>query len=104
GGGRARGSAEPVSVLSAGGALGLAGATICALVLAEPDWAGMRQRVAQRAARVLAVERAREDLAQAGMPWLSVEAWIALRVGASLVAALIAYLAFGVLVLGVVAS
>src|SRR5262249_61681493 len=51
-----------------------------------------------------AVDRARGDLAQAGMPWLSVETWIALRVGASLVAALIAYLAFGVLVLGVVAS
>ena len=93
-----------MSVLSAAAAVGLAGAAICALVLAEPDWAGMRQRVAQRAARVLAVDRAREDLAQAGMPWLPVEAWIALRVGASLIAGLIAYLVFGVLVLGLVAS
>ena len=93
-----------MSVLSAAAAVGLAGAAICALVLAEPDWVGMRQRVALRAARVLAVDRAREDLAQAGMPWLSVEAWIAVRVGGSLIAGLAAYLAFGVLVLGVVAS
>jgi tight adherence protein B len=91
-----------VSVLGAAAAVGLAGAVICALWLVEPDWGGLRARLAQRAARVLAVERVREDLAQAGMSWLPAEAWIGLRVAASLVMALIAYLAFGVLVLGLV--
>ena len=92
-----------MTVLGAAAAVGLAGAAICVAVLGEPDWAGLRQRLAQRAARVLPVERAREDLAQAGMPWLPVEAWMALRVGGSLVAGLIAYLAFSVLVLALVA-
>jgi tight adherence protein B len=92
-----------VSALGAAAAVGLAGAAICALVLVEPDWGGLRQRLARQTARVLAVERGREDLAQASVGWLPIEAWIALRVGVSVIAAAVAYLAFGVLVLGLVA-
>jgi Flp pilus assembly protein TadB len=91
-----------LSVLVAAAAVGLAGAVICVLLLVEPDWGGLRARLTQRAARVLAVERAREDLAQAGMPWLPAEAWIAVRVGGSVIAGLVSYLAFGVAVLGLV--
>jgi tight adherence protein B len=92
-----------VSALGGAVAVGLAGAVICALVLVEPDWDGARAWLARRAARVLAIERAREDLAQAGMSWLPVAGWITLRACGSLIAGLVAYLAFGVLVLGLVA-
>jgi hypothetical protein len=91
-----------VSALGAAVVVGLAGAVVCALLVAEPDWSRLRAGLEQRAARLLAVERAREDLAQAGMPWLRAEAWIAVRLGGSLVIALLAYLVFGVLVLTLV--
>ncbi len=91
-----------MSVLVAAAVVGLGGAAICALLLVEPDWRGMRARLVQRAARVLAVERARENLAQAGMLWLPAEAWIALRLGGGVVVGLMSYLAFGVAVLGLV--
>jgi Flp pilus assembly protein TadB len=91
-----------VNALGAAAVVGLAGAAVCALVLVEPDWGGVRVRVAQPAKRVLAVERAREDLAQAGMDWLPAEAWIALRVGGSVMAGVIAVLVFGVPMLALV--
>ncbi len=91
-----------MSALGAAVAVGLAGAVVCALLLVEPDWLTLRTEFAQRAGRLLAVGRAREDLAQAGMPWLRAEVWIGLRLGGSLVVALLAYLVFGVLVLALV--
>jgi tight adherence protein B len=91
-----------VSALGAAVLVGLAGAVVCMLLLVEPDWSRLRARLEHRAARLLAVERAREDLAQAGIPWLPAEAWITLRVGGSLVVALLGYFAFGVLVLALV--
>ncbi len=91
-----------MSALGAAVVMGLAGTVVCVLLLVEPDWSGLRAGLEQRAARLLAVERAREDLAQAGMPWLPAEAWIALRIGGSLVVALLVYLVFGVLVLALV--
>ncbi len=91
-----------MSVLIATAVVGLVGAVICALLLAEPDWTRLGLRLAERAARVLAVERAREDLAQAGMPWLGAEAWITTRLVASAVVGFLSYVAFGVAVLGLV--
>lgn len=82
--------------------LGIVGAAICLLILVEPDWAAIRSGFTRSIGRRLAVERVREDLAQAGLRWLSVGTWLSLRVAASLVAGLIAYAAFGVLVLGLV--
>lgn len=91
-----------VRALGAAVVVGVIGAVICSVLLVEPDWSRLRAGLGGRAGRVLAVERAREDLAQAGMPWLRAEAWIALRLGGSLVVAVLAYLVFGVLVLTLV--
>lgn len=91
-----------MNVLGAAVVVGLAGAMLCALLVVEPDWSSLRARLERRAGRLFAVERAREDLAQAGLPWLRAEVWIVLRIGSSLAAALVAYLAFGVLVLALV--
>lgn len=91
-----------MSALAAAAMVGLAGAVVCVLLLAEPDWSRLGACLQHRASRLLAVERAREDLAQAGLPWLPAEAWIALRIAGSLVAGVIAYLVFGVVVLALV--
>jgi tight adherence protein B len=91
-----------VTALGAAVVVGLAGAVVCALPVAEPDWSRLRAGLERRASGLLAVERAHEDLAQAGMPWLRAEAWIAVRLGASAAVALLAYLVFGVLVLTLV--
>ena len=82
--------------------LGLTGAAICLLILVEPDWAAMRSEFTRSAARRLGVERVREDLAQTGLRWLPVTTWLSLRVAASVMVGVIAYAAFGVLVLGLV--
>src|SRR5262249_17961188 len=84
--------------------LGVTGAAICLLILVEPDWAAMRSEFTGWAARRLGVERVREDLAQAGLRQLPVTTWLSLRVAASVVVGVIAYAAFGVLILGLVGS
>lgn len=84
--------------------LGLAGAAVCLLVAAAPGVAGLRRRAASRLERWLALERRREQLAQAGLDRLSVTAWLLLRAVAAALAAVLAQLVFGVPVLGLVAG
>ena len=55
--------------------------------------------VATRLKQAFRFERAQEDLAQAGLSWLSVGSWLGLRSGISILIALVAFAVFRVLVL-----
>ncbi len=82
----------------------LAGAAVCWVVLVAPElpsaWAWLRRSVR----RVLRVDQVAIDLAQADLRWLAPSAWIAVRWTLSAVAGLVAYLVFGLVVLGLVAA
>ena len=72
---------------------------ICLGIWLGPDWGSLKQAMAARLRRALGLERAREDLAQAGLSWLSEGGWIGIRGGISILIALLAFAVFRVLVL-----
>ncbi len=82
----------------------LAGAAVCWVVLVSPElptaWRWLRGSVR----RVLRVDQVAVDLAQADLRWLTPTSWIAVRWGLAVVAGLVAYLVFGLVVLGLVAA
>jgi tight adherence protein B len=81
----------------------LAGAAVCWVVLAAPElppaWRWLRRVIGQ----ALRVDRLAVDLAQADLRWFTPASWIAVRWGLAAFAGLIAYLVFGLVVLGLVA-
>ncbi len=80
--------------------LALLGAGVCLLVWLAPDWMAFRQGLADRLRRVVGSERAREDLAQAGLSWVSVRSWLGFRISAALLVGVAGLALFRVLVLG----
>jgi tight adherence protein B len=84
--------------------LGLAGATACWIMLVAPELPGALRWVRGAARRLLRMDQVAVDLAQADLRWLSPTLWVAARFGIAAVAALIAYLIFGLVVLGLVAA
>ena len=80
--------------------LALLGAAACFLAWLSPDWVAVRERVSARLRRVVGSERAREDLAQAGLSWVSVRSWLGFRIGAALLVGVAGFALFRVLVLG----
>jgi tight adherence protein B len=81
----------------------LAGAAVCWVVLAAPElppaWRWLRRVIGQ----ALRVDRLAVDLAQADLRWFTPASWIAVRWGLAAFIGLIAYLVFGLVVLGLVA-
>jgi len=90
-----------VTELIAGGAL--VAAAICWFVVAAPELPAVSRWLGERIRRALHVERVGTDLAQAQLRWLSPASWIAIRWGTAVLAGVIAYLVFGLVVLGLVA-
>jgi tight adherence protein B len=84
--------------------LGLAGATACWIMLVAPELPAALRWVRGAARRLLRMDRVAVDLAQADLRWLSPTLWVAARLGIATAAALIAYLIFGLVVLGLVAA
>ncbi len=84
-------------------ALSLVGAAICLAILIDPSVVQVGDHVTSVLSRLVAAENAREELSQAGLENLSVTAWLAIRAGTALVAGLVTYFVFGVLVLALVA-
>jgi tight adherence protein B len=82
----------------------LAGAAVCWFVLVAPDlpfaWRWLRRSVR----RALRIDRVAIDLAQAELRWFTPASWIATRWTVSVVGGLVAYLVFGLVVLGLVAA
>ena len=72
---------------------------ICLGIWLGPDWESLQRAVAARLKRAFGLERAREDLAQAGLGWLSEGSWLGIRGGISILVALLAFAVFRVLVL-----
>jgi tight adherence protein B len=84
--------------------LGLAGAAVCWVVLAAPELPPLWRWLQRAARRGLHVDRLAVDLAQAELPWFTPASWIAVRWCLAVIAGLIAYLVFGLVVLGLVAA
>ena len=80
--------------------LALLGAAVCFLIWLTPDWTSLQQGLKERLQRTLGSERAREDLAQAGLSWVSVRTWLGFRLGAAILIGLASLALFRVLVLG----
>ena len=85
-------------------ALLLATAAVCWAAVAAPELPAARRALVRLTCRALSVDRARVDLAQADLHWMSAATWLTLRLGASLVAGVAGYLLFGLPVLGLVAA
>ena len=84
-------------------ALSLLGAAVCLAILIDPSMVQVDGRLRSTVSRLFAADRLREELAQAGLEDVSVTAWTVIRIGSAALAGLLAYVAFGVLVLGAVA-
>jgi tight adherence protein B len=84
--------------------LSLIGAAICVWLLIEPTWLELRAGLRRRLADILSIERRQADLTQAGLERVPLAAWLGFRGGVALVGGLLAYLIFGVLVLGLVVA
>lgn len=84
-------------------ALSLVGAAICLAILVDPSVVQVGNRFSSVLLRLLAAERAREELSQAGLENLSVTSWLAIRTGIAVMAGLVTYVVFGVLILALVA-
>ena len=84
--------------------LGLAGAAICWIVLVAPELPAAWRSLSRTLRRSLHVDQLAVDLAQADLAWLSPQSWIAIRWCLALAAGLVAYLVFGLVVLGAVAA
>jgi tight adherence protein B len=84
--------------------LALAGAAVCWVVLVAPElppaWRWLRRAIRQ----ALHVDQLAVDLAQADLRWLTPATWIAVRWSLAAVAGLVAYVVFGLVVLGLVAA
>lgn len=82
----------------------LAGAAVCWIVLVAPElppaWRWLRRSVR----RALRMDQVAVDLAQADLRWFTPASWIAVRWSLAVIACLIAYLVFGLVVLGLVAA
>jgi tight adherence protein B len=82
----------------------LAGAAVCWAVLVAPEVPTASSWLRRSIRRVLRVDQVAIDLAQADLRWISPAWWIVARWSLAAVAGLIAYLVFGLVVLGLVAA
>ena len=82
--------------------LALVGAGVCFAVWLAPDQASIAKSVVARTRWVLRADRAREDLAQAGLNWVSVRSWVGFRIGAAVLVGVAAFGLFRVFVLGLI--
>jgi Flp pilus assembly protein TadB len=82
----------------------LAGAALCAAMLLDPSPGDRLRRIGQHAARIFSVENTAVALRQADMPWMPPVAWVTGRIVISLLAALLVFGLFHLVVLGLVAA
>jgi tight adherence protein B len=85
-------------------ALALLGTAICLAVLAAPELPALEHLAARLLGRAFHMERIEVDLAQAELDWISPGAWLVLRWAAAVVAGILGYLVFGLVVVGLVAA
>jgi Flp pilus assembly protein TadB len=85
-------------------AIALCGAAVCWVALAAPELPAMRRAVARRLRQALRIDRIAADLAQAEIRWISPWRWLAARWGVAAIAGAAGYLAFGLLIIGLVAA
>lgn len=83
--------------------LSLFGASICVAILIDPSLLRVASRFRTTFWRLLAAERIRTELAQAGLEDVSVMSWLLARIGLAAIIGFLTYAVFGVLVLAVVA-
>lgn len=84
--------------------VGLAAAAVCWVVLVAPELPAAGRWLRGSVRRVLRVDQVAVDLAQADLRWFTPASWIAVRWGLAMAAGLVAYLVFGLVVLGLVAA
>lgn len=82
----------------------LAGAAVCWVILVAPELPSVWHWQQQFVRQAFRVDRVAVDLAQADLARFKPASWIALRCGLAIIAALVAYLIFGLVVLGLVAA
>jgi len=85
-------------------AVGLAGSAVCWILFAAPELPPAWRRLRRAAGGALRVDRLAVDLAQADLLWFSPTSWIAVRSSLAVAAGVVAYLVFGIAVLGAVAA
>jgi tight adherence protein B len=84
-------------------ALSLVSAAICLAILIDPSVVHVGDRFTSLLSRLFSTERVKEELSQAGLENMPVTTWLAIRTGVAVVAGLLTYIVFGVLVLALVA-
>jgi tight adherence protein B len=84
--------------------LALVGAAACWIALAAREWRAVREWLAHRLMRVLAIDQTRVTLAQAELGWVAPGAWIGARWAVALLAGLLGYGLFGLVVIAAVSS
>src|SRR5215472_5333335 len=84
--------------------IALMGAAAGWAALAAPELPEACRAVASLAGRLVRVERVRAELTQADLRWISPWRWLALRLGVAAAAGVAAWLAYGLVVVGLVAA
>src|SRR5258708_7326261 len=82
----------------------LAGAAACWVALAAPEVPAARRAAAGPLWSLFRIERVHDDLTQADLRWISPWRWVALRWALAAVAGAAGWAAFGLVVVGLVAT
>src|SRR5579859_1043085 len=84
--------------------LALVGGAACWIALAAHELPAVREWLARRLRRLLAIDQTRVILAQAEMGWITPGVWIGARWALAVLAGLLGYALFGLVVVGAVSS